>query len=106
MTGLSYYKNREHVYKLAMRRIGWGLAGGTLVSLIPYIVAKIGSNTLLPLFVLLWPGEAVGMAIGGWNARPFTVCLTVLTNVAFYTAVIYVILTRLGNRKEAKRNLK
>jgi hypothetical protein len=106
MTGLGYYKNREHMHKLAMRRIGWGLAGGTLVSLIPYIVAKIGSNTVLPLFVLLWPGEVVGMAIGGWNARPFTVCLTVLANVAFYSAVIYVILTRLGNRKEAKRNLK
>jgi hypothetical protein len=23
MTGLSYYKNREHMDKLAMRRVGW-----------------------------------------------------------------------------------
>jgi hypothetical protein len=78
--------------------------GGVLVSLLPYIVARVGSNALLPLFVLLWPGEVVGMAIGGWNARPLTIFLVVLTNVIFYTGVIYLILTKLDNRKQAKRN--
>jgi hypothetical protein len=78
--------------------------GGVLVSLLPYIVARVGSNTLLPLFVLLWPGEVVGMAIGGWNARPITGFLIVLTNVTFYTGIIYVILTKLDNRKRRKRN--
>ncbi len=59
---------------------------------------------LLPLFVLLWPGEFVGMAIGSWNTRPLTVFLSILTNVTLYASLIYVILTKLDNRKQAKRN--
>jgi hypothetical protein len=82
-----------------------GLVGGTLVSLVPYVVAKIGSDALLPLFVLLWPGEVVGMAIGGWNARSLTVFLIVVTNVACYTAIINLILTKLESRKQSKRNI-
>jgi len=97
----------------AIRRVGWGLLVGTLVSTLPYVVAKIGSDFLVPLFVLLWPGEFVGMAIGGWNARPFTVFLIVLTNAAFYTGVTYVVLTRVerwrarrktGGREKRKAN--
>ncbi|HKW16288.1 MAG TPA: hypothetical protein VJO35_02145 [Terriglobales bacterium] len=87
-----------------MRRAVWGLSGGILVSLLPYAVAKIGSNLLLPLFVLLWPGEILGLATSGWNAQLLTVCLVVITNIAFYTAVIYVVLTRLHDRNQAKRN--
>ncbi len=88
----------------AIRRVGWGLLGGVLVSCLPYVVTKMGSNALVPLFVLLWPGEFVGMAIGGWNARPLTVTLLVLTNVALYTTILYVVLTRLEDRKQARQN--
>lgn len=90
----------------ATQRAGWGVLGGTLVSVLPYVVAKIGFNALLPpLFVLLLPGEFVGMAIGGWNARPLTVFLIVLTNVTLYAGVIYLVVTKLENWKQAKRNV-
>lgn len=89
-----------------MRRAGWGLAGATLISLVPYAVARVGSGLAPPLFALLLPGEFVGMAIGGWNARPLTVFFIVTINIAFYTAIIYATLTRLHNRKEAKQNAK
>ena len=88
----------------AIRRVGWGVLVGALVSTLPYVVAKIGSDALVPLFVLLWPGEFVGMAIGGWNARPFTVFLIVLTNVAFYTGVTYVVLTRVERWRARHRD--
>ena len=77
-----------------------GLAGGVLISVSPYVLAKMGSRAAPPLFTLLLPGDFVGMAIGGWNARPLTVFFVVFTNIALYTAIIYVVLTRLGNRKK------
>ena len=67
------------------------------------MVSMIGSNALLPLVVLLWPGEFVGMAIGGWNARPLTVFFMFLTNIGLFTGVTYLVLTKLENWKRAKR---
>ena len=84
------------------RRVGWAVLGGVLVSCLPYAVAKVGSNILVPLFVLLWPREFVGMAVGGWNARLLTVFVTVVTNIAFYASLIYMVLTKLENWKQAK----
>lgn len=91
--------------KSALRRAGWGLVGGALISTIPYLLAKFGSSAAPPLFALLLPGDFVGIAIGGWNARILTVFFVVLTNIALYTAIIYAVLTRLESRKQAKRNV-
>lgn len=78
----------------AIRRLGWGLLVGVAVASLPELANWLNNVALLLMGEILgWPGAIVALALGGWNARPFTTALYYSTNVAVYVGLTYFLLS-------------
>ena len=87
-----------------IKRLGWGLLVGVTIACLPWLALKVDSVVLLLLGeVLGWPGAIVGLVLGGWNARPFTVILYYSTNLVLYTGLTYFSLNAREKRKRRKQ---
>jgi len=85
----------------AIRRLGWGLLVGAIVVSLPWLASKVDNGVLLLVGEILgWPGAILGLALGGWNARPFTLIVYYSTNLVLYIGLTYFLL---GLRERRKR---
>ncbi|MFZ0299214.1 MAG: hypothetical protein WAM13_12760 [Candidatus Sulfotelmatobacter sp.] len=85
----------------SVKLLGWGLLVGAAVASLPWAAVKVDSNVLLLIGeVLGWPGAVVGLAFGGWNARPFTVILYYSVTLALYIGLTYCLLSMRERRKQ------
>ena len=83
-----------------VKRLGWGLLVGATIASLPYLGSKLDNAALLLIGEILgWPGAFFALALGGWNARPFTVILYYSTNLVLYIGLTYFLLSVREKRK-------
>src|SRR6266566_3864812 len=92
-------------WPVTIKRLGWGLLVGATVASLPWLASKIDNVVLLLVGEILgWPGAILALALGGWNARPFTVVLYFSANLIFYIGLTYFLLRLREKRKRSNRN--
>ena len=87
-------------WPVTIKRLGWGLLVGATVASLPWLASKIDNVVLLLVGEILgWPGAILALALGGWNARPFTVVLYLSANLILYIGLTYFLLSVREKRK-------
>jgi hypothetical protein len=87
-----------------INRLGWGLLVGATVASLPWLASRVDNVVLLLIGEILgWPGAIFALALGGWNARPFTVILYSSANLVLYIGVTYFLLSMRERRKRRNR---
>ena len=87
-------------WPVTIKRLGWGLLVGATVASLPWLASKVDNVVLLLIGEILgWPGAILALALGGWNARPFTVVLYLSANLILYIGLTYFLLSVREKRK-------
>jgi hypothetical protein len=87
-------------------RLGWALLVGGTIAFLPWLANKVDNVVLLLLGEILgWPGAIVALALGGWNARLFTVILYYSVNLALYIGLTFFLLSAREKRKRRNQEI-
>jgi len=91
---------RSDVYQGCIGRLAWGFLVGATIAVLPWLASKLDNVVLLLAGEILgWPGAIPALALGGWNARPFTLIVYYSTNLVLYIGLTYFLLGLLERRK-------
>lgn len=83
-----------------IKRLCYGLLVGAAVASLPWLARKVDNVALLLTGEILgWAGAILALALGGWNARPFTVILYYSANLVLYIGLTYSLLSVREKRK-------
>jgi hypothetical protein len=85
-------------------RLILGLLVGAAVTSLPWLVSRLGIESLWPINILHMPGTIVALIFSGWNVHTYDFSLLLAANVVFYTGLTYALLSIREKRKQSNRN--
>ena len=84
------------------RRLSLALFFGVLAASLPWLVSRIGYETLWPINFLMIPGTAIALLISG-NVHDYSINVVFVVNTLFYGVVSFLLLRVCGRKANPQR---